>query len=440
MIEPKTLKGFRDTMPNEAIVRNQMIRTLEGVFSSFGFNPIDTPALEYTEILRGKGSEETDKQMFRFEDNGGRDVSLRFDLTVPLARFVAQYQNELSFPFKRFHIAPVWRAEKPQKGRYREFIQCDFDIIGSTSVKADCEVLNIVSAGLKSLDVGFVIRFNNRKLLSGLLDQLNVADRTVSILRSIDKLDKIGKEGVFEELKSGAALSQKECDAIFQFISLSDPVLSGKDLSNDEIIIELEKLLNSELALEGLAEMREILSYSTSFLEEKGSLKIDLSIARGLDYYTGTVFETRFVDLPGIGSICSGGRYDNLASTYTKKVLPGVGASIGLDRLIAGLEEVGRISKKSSTAKILITQVDESVSRELSVVANKMRSAGINVELYLEQAKLGNQIKFAERKGIEFVLICGADELKRERFILKNIVSGVQDEDLSLDQVIERCR
>ena len=399
-----------------------MITRLQTVFASFGFAPIDTPALEYSEILLGKGSEETDKQMYRFKDNGDRDVSMRFDLTIPLARFSAMYINELGTPFKRYHIAPVWRAEKPQRGRYREFIQCDFDIIGSNSLLADAEVLAMVHTGLKTLGVNHTIRINNRSVLNGLLLSIGARDKTTAVLRAIDKLEKLGEDVVREELKTEASIDSNAIDKIFALLSFS-----AARTSDEELLKNISSEFSKEDALlEGVEKLSTVSKHLEAFGIKKEARKIDFSIARGLDYYTGTVFETVFNELPHIGSICSGGRYDNLASLYTKKELPGVGGSIGLDRLLGALEELDRIPKRTTSANVLVTILDKE-SQSFSIeTATKLREAGHAVELTLESSKLGNQFKYAERKGIQYVVLCGAKEAQTKELSFKDIISGTQ--------------
>ena len=427
-IEPKILKGFRDQLPQVTIPRNQMIETLQRVFACFGFAPIDTPALEYAEILLGKGSQETDKQLYRFQDQGGRDVALRFDLTVPLARFAAMHINELGTPFRRFHIAPVWRAEKPQRGRYREFIQCDFDIIGTSSAFADAEIISVIHHALSELKIGHRVRVNNRKILNGFLTQLGSGIGGTAVLRVIDKLDKLGEEKVREELASEAALTAGQIDRVFAFLAISNA-----SASNSDLLKELKGFFaESELALVGVNDLRRVVTA----LREAGigdeQCGIDLSIARGLDYYTGSVFETTMLDLPHIGSICSGGRYDNLASLYTSRDLPGVGASIGLDRILGAMEELGRFSDKSTTASVLVTLLDEASEGKSLALANRLRAAGIATELYPEHAKLGNQLKYASKKGIEFAVIGGEAELNSGICSVKRLSTGEQVDGLAL--------
>lgn len=432
LIEPRILKGFRDSLPQLAIPRQEMISRLSAIFSAYGFVPIDTPALEYAEILLGKGSAETDKQMYRFADNGGRDVALRFDLTIPLARFVAAHINDLGTPFKRYHIAPVWRAEKPQRGRYREFIQCDFDIIGTRSVLADTEILLVIHAAMKAIGVAHKIRLNNRQILNGLLQSIGAREKSASVLRAIDKLEKLGAEVVIAELKDEAALSPEQIDSVFSFMNLCQA-----DTSNAELLRALrERFKSNEQALKGVIDLEQVLNYALAAGLEDNLVQVDLSIARGLDYYTGIVYETVLLDLPQIGSICSGGRYDNLASLYTSRELPGVGASVGLDRILGALEELGKLSAKSSTAQVLVTLLDESsVGRCLSL-ADQLRSSGIPTEVYPEIGRLGNQLKYGGKKGIRWAVIAGELELQNNACALKNLETGEQRNDIPLARLI----
>lgn len=426
IIEPRTLKGFRDFLPEVMIPRKQMIETIEKVYQSFGYAPIDTPALEYADILLGKGSAETDKQLFRFTDNGGRDVALRFDLTVPLARFVAQHFNELSFPFKRYHIAPVWRGENSQKGRYREFYQCDFDIIGTKSNLADLEVAQVIFSALTALGINdFTIRINNRMILNGLMKQLELEDKTVQILRVIDKIEKIGVDNVKKELGEIVGQNVVAIDKIVNFINLKG--------NNAEIIDRLAKdFCGNQFAEAGILNLKDIIEKSKIVGIPEKNLKIDLSIARGLDYYTGTVYETTLDNLPEIGSICSGGRFDNLSSLYIDKELPGVGASIGIDRLIAALQSLNILVGKKSTVKTLVS-VKEDMSGVSFAVADFIRKNGISVEVYLGKKGVGDQIKYAANKNIDFVIFPIMDKIVN----LKNIITGENFENLTLTQATE---
>lgn len=421
LIQPRTLKGFRDFLPESMIPRERLIETAKQVYRSYGFVPIETPTLEYAEILCGKGSDETDRQMFRFEDHGGRDVGMRFDLTVPLARFVAQHSNALGMPFKRYHVGMVWRGEKPQVGRYREFAQCDFDTIGTTSITGDIETAMVINDLMRAIGFSkFQIRINNRKVLNGLLEKFDLAEHSVGVLRCIDKLPKIGREKVQLEMLNvtGADASQVE-----QILALAD--LTG---GNEQVLKQLAEICSgNELAEQGHAELQQIVAAMAS-IGVAEQLQIDVSIARGLDYYTGTIFETFLDDLPKIGSVCSGGRYDNLAELFTKQQLPGVGASLGLDRLLAAMGTLEMIPPTRTTADVLIVQFSkEHVGHYLSI-ANSLRQAGVATEVYPEAKKLGNQFKYADRRGFRAVIVAGEEELAGKKVQVKWMEDGSQHE------------
>lgn len=417
IIQPKTLKGFRDFLPDQMLNKKSMIKKIESNFENFGFAPIDTPCLEYTEILLGKGGDETDKQLFRFNDNGGRDVTLRFDLTVPLARFVSQHYNELGMPLKAYHIAPVWRGENTHKGRLREFYQCDFDILGTESNFSDIEIAILIHTTIKQLidSTDFTIRVNNRMILNGLMSQLQIEDKTTGVLRIIDKIYKQPKEKIIQELQEKLALSTEQIDSLLSFIELKG--------TNEEIIENLKvRFKENELALKGVFNLEEMVKTFTSL--GFNTLKIDLAIARGLDYYTGSVFETMLNKLSEIGSVCSGGRYDNLASLYSSNKVAGVGASVGLDRLIDAMEELKMLELKATPADVLIVMFDESYKFDYLKIAMELREAGIKTELFNEPKKLDKQMKYANKKGFKFVITNGSNEFEGKKVKIKNMVSG----------------
>ena len=316
LIQPRTLKGFRDYLPETMIPREQLIQTAREVYRSFGFGPIDTPTLEYLEILTGKGSEETDRQLYKFQDHGGRDVGMRFDLTVPLARFVAQHINELGTPFKRYHIAPVWRGENTQRGRYREFMQCDFDTIGTLSVAADIETGLVINAFFSAIGFErFTIHLNNRQVLNGLLQKEGLEEQATPVLRSLDKLAKIGEDKVIQEMMATAGTTEPQARNVLAMAALEG--------TNEQILTQLAPIIaGNDLGEQGVERLAKILSGMQAGGVPSKRIKLDVSIARGLDYYTGAIFETFLDDLPGIGSVCSGGRYDNLAELYSKRQLP----------------------------------------------------------------------------------------------------------------------
>ncbi|MBL8823153.1 MAG: histidine--tRNA ligase [Planctomycetia bacterium] len=430
LIEPRTLAGFRDYLPALMIPRERFMETARQVYRSYGFVPIDTPALEYTEILLGKGGEETDKQLYRFKDNGDRDVGLRFDLTVPLARFAAQHIGTLGTPFKRYHLAPVWRGERQQRGRYREFVQCDFDTIGTTSNAADIEVALVIHDLLAALGFSrFRIHINNRMILNGLLEELQLADRTAPLLRSLDKLAKIGRDEVATEMQAKAGVAKQQAERILALVELQG--------ENTSILDQMQSQFGSNArCTEGIKRLRELVQVASDAGIPSERIQIDLGIARGLDYYTGTVYETLLTDLPGIGSVCSGGRYDNLASLYTKQVLPGVGASLGLDRLLAAMEELKLLPATSTAAPVLLVQFSADHLGKYQAMARKLRQAGIGVEVYPEAKKMGNQLSYAEKKGFKLALIAGPDELAKGIWQVKDLAQRSSME-VPADQLVE---
>ena len=397
------------------------METSRRVYRSYGFVPIDTPTLELSEILCGKGSEETDRQMYRFQ-HGKRDVAMRFDLTVPLARFVAQHHNELGMPFKRYHIGNVWRGERPQAGRFREFAQCDFDTIGTNSIASDIETVLVINDLIRAIGFDqFKIRLNNRKVLNGILEKANLAEHSVAVLRALDKLPKIGPEKVRQEMleTTGAPTS-----SIDQILMLSQ--ISG---TNREILQQLGPLCEGNgLAQQGREQLSDVIDATQALGLTETNLEIDVSIARGLDYYTGTIVETFLTDLPSFGSICSGGRYDNLAQLYTKQQLPGIGASLGLDRLLAAMQQLDLIPKTKTTAEVMIVQFDKSKLNEYLKLAADLRSAGIAVELYPEPKKLNQQFKYADRRGARAVIVAGTDEFAAGVIQVKWLADGTQTE------------
>jgi histidyl-tRNA synthetase len=395
LIEPKILKGFRDFLPAAEIERRSLVERIEASFRSYGFVPIDTPALEYAEILLGKGGGETEKQIYRFTDNGGRDVALRFDLTVPFARFVAEHREELPMPFKRYHIAKVWRGENTQRGRYREFTQCDFDILGSDSAAADFEVLLVMRSALRAIGAGDVtIRMNHRGLFNRFIARLECGDKAADILRIVDKLAKAGRESTVESLT--ALAGREKADAILRFI--------GAEGSFDEILADITAAAGGECPES--ARLRLIRQFMTD-MGIGASFVLDPSITRGLDYYTGVVFETFLNAMPEIGSVCSGGRYDDLAGLYSREKLSGVGSSIGLDRLIAALESLGAAGGRSAYVKAAIACVDEAAGGAYQALAERFRERGIPCEVFPEAKKLTQQFVLAEKKGARWVVISG---------------------------------
>jgi len=425
-ITPRTLKGFRDWLPEAMIPRERLIDTARRVYRSYGFSPIDTPALEYLEILAGKGGEETDRQLYKFQDHGGRWVGLRFDLTVPLARFAAQHVATLGTPFKRYHIATVWRGENPQHGRFREFMQCDFDTIGTRSVAADIETALVIHDLMRAVGFeAFRIHVNNRRVLTGLLELHGLADRAVAVLRALDKLTKIGPDRVAEEMQREAGAGPSQAAAVLRLAAISG--------SGHEVLRQLEPLVTgNETGQSGVAQLRDVFSGVRAAGVHESRVRLDVSIARGLDYYTGTVYETYLNALPRIGSVCSGGRYDNLAGLFTEQELPGVGASLGLDRLLAAMEELGMIEKVATPAPVLIAYFDAARLHDYLRLAAAIRAAGIGVEVFPDPKKLGQQLKYADRRGFRVALIAGSQEFDRGACQIKDLARGTQ-QDVALE-------
>ncbi|MCK5735701.1 MAG: histidine--tRNA ligase, partial [Spirochaetaceae bacterium] len=392
--------------------RRKLIRALEDHFTSFGYVPIDTPVLEYAEILLSKGGGDTDKQTYRFNDHGGRDVALRFDLTVPFARYIAAHRNELTMPFKRFHIGKVWRGENTQRGRYREFMQCDFDVIGTDSPAADLEIMLMMAAGLRAIGAGESrIRFSHRGLFNQLLSKLGLEGKTAEVLRIVDKIGKIGADEVRALL--GEMVDKEGTETLLDFISPAE---------NNRKTLEKMAALAGMDDTPGPAEVRiKAILDAVEELQLQHGLVLDPSITRGLDYYTGIVFETFLDDLPGLGSVCSGGRYGNLTGLFMKEPVSGVGASIGLDRLMAGLEELGRIDNTASSTDILILMLDESLLAKYQMFAHGLRQDGLAAEVYPEIKKFGAQFKYAEAKEIPLALIVGAEENEAGTVNLKDL-------------------
>lgn len=424
IIEPKILKGFRDSLPMEETEKKRLFAVLEKTFTSFGFVPIDTPVLEYTEVLLGKGGGETEKQVYRFTDNGKRDVSMRFDLTVPFARFVSTNLDKLTVPFKRFHIAKVWRGENTQKGRYREFYQCDFDIVGADSAAADLEVLTMIHRSLKNIGVeSFTVHLSSRLVFNRFLEKLGIKDKMTDILRLVDKLAKIGEEEVTRQL--GEITGNENAAQILDYIRMED--------SFDRTLEKITLLAGGEG--EDTARLRAI----RSALKETGiadSFVLDPSITRGLDYYTGIVYETFLDKAPEFGSVCSGGRYNDLASLYTKTKLPGVGASIGIDRLLAALEALGKKDENISLCDTVIFNIDENLLGYYTKIGAMLREKGISCDIYPETKKLNKQFGYAEKKQIKVGIICGSEEYESGTMSVKNLETRENFDKLSLEEGI----
>ena len=420
--EPRTLAGFMELMPNEQILFEQIKQKIERTYQKFGFLPLDTPILELSEVLLAKAGGETEKQIYRFE-KGDTDISMRFDLTVPLAKYVAKNYGNLSFPFRRYQIGKVYRGERTQKGRFREFYQCDIDIIGDgeLSIINDAELPSVIYNVFKELGFNdFTIKINNRKILNGLFESLNQKENAVEILRIIDKIEKIGKEAVIEELEK-IGVPEESINKIIDFIEI--------DGTTDEKLQKLIDLnIENETFTTGLNELVQVVKYVRIFGIPDENFMVDLTIARGLDYYTGTVYETFLNQYRELGSVCSGGRYENLAEYYTDKNLPGVGISIGLTRLFYKLNELKLIkADKKSVAEVLIVPMVEDMSVPIKL-ASTLRNNGINTEIFLNDKKLKAKMKYADKLEIPYVIVVGEDEIKAETIKIKNMKTGEEKE------------
>lgn len=430
---PKTLPGFMELLPNEQILFNEMREKIQKTYEKFGFLPLDTPIIESSEVLLAKAGGETEKQIYRF-NKGDSDLSLRFDLTVPLAKYVTEYYPNLTFPFRRYQIGKVYRGEKAQRGRYREFYQCDIDIIGENELSLinDAEMPSVIYNTFKELGFDdFTISINNRKILNGLFEYLELKDNSVDILRIIDKIDKIGKENVVKEIQE-LGINQEKIDTIMNFISITGDI--------EQTISSLRNLnISNELFELGVNELEEIAKNINLFGVPFENYKIDLTIARGLDYYTGTVYETFLNKYRQLGSVCSGGRYDNLSEYYTDKKMPGVGISIGLTRLFFQLTD-NKIIEAGNRAisKVMIVSMVDDFSKSIEV-ATKLRENGINTQVYTDKTKIKNQFKYANKLNIPYVIIIGEDEVRDNTVSLKNMETGEQVV-MNIDEVIEKIR
>ncbi|MCR5288793.1 MAG: histidine--tRNA ligase [Treponema sp.] len=427
LIQPRILKGFRDFLPAAEIQRDTLTEKITQVYRSYGFVPIDTPVLEYTEILLRKSNGETEKQVFRFTDNGGRDVAMRFDLTVPFARFTAEHKSELYFPFKRYHLAKVWRGEKPQAGRYREFIQCDIDTVGSDSAATDFEILSVMKAALNAIGVSNIsIHVNHRGIFNRFLAAIGVSDKSEDILRSVDKLAKVGKEEVSKELQEYTG-SEEKAQQILTYIAGANDFDSTLNL--------IEKMAGGPA--DDTKRMRDIRGMMQAAGIE-ATYVLDPSITRGLDYYTGIVYETFLNDLPSIGSVCSGGRYDNLAGLYMKEKLPGVGGSIGLDRLIAGLEKLGQVEQKGSYLDAEIFCQNEEHAVHYQRIASMLRAKGVAVEVFPEAKKMGQQYAVTEAKCVPWGILINDTNACDNTLTLKNLKTREQFENISIEEAVKK--
>ena len=407
-LEPRNLKGFRDFLPTEARKRQYVIDVLKTVFESFGFEPLETPALEYEELLIGKYGEEGDKLMYRFEDNGQRKVAMRYDQTVPLARVVTQHQNELPLPFKRYQIQPVWRAENTQKGRYREFLQCDADIVGGTSSLSDAEIVALAAKTIETLGIlNYKIYINDRKNLQFFINgDVLSTEKNTQVIRALDKLKKIGKVGVNEELINNG-------------FSQNDITFLLNDIENKKPTILLQ----------------EIMSNVTSFGINASKIEFSPTLARGLDYYTGLIFEIE-IDNYTSGSICGGGRYDNLIGIFSERLIPAVGFAFGFDRLLESMEQLSLFPTSLQTTKVLVTIFSPDLKDKSIEISSILRINNINTELYLdENAKMEKQLKYANNKNIPYVVIIGPTEAEKNMVQLKNMETREQKE-ITIEELI----
>ncbi len=433
--EPKTLSGFMELMPQEQLLFNKIKNTIIDTYESYGFYPLDTPVIEYSEVLLAKAGGETEKQIYRF-NKGDNDLSLRFDLTVPLAKYVAKRCNELVFPFKRYQVGKVFRGERPQKGRFREFYQCDIDIIGDEvlSLKYDSEIISIINDIFTKLDLGsFVVRINNRKILSGFFESLGLSDKITDILRVVDKLDKIGSEKVTEILKE-YNISEENVNKIINFITLGGT-------TSEKLNILKNNYCDNELFKEGVNELESVIIDLENRSINSNNYMIDLTIARGLDYYTGTVYETILTKYPNIGSVCSGGRYENLAEYYTDKKLPGVGVSIGLTRLFYQLieSEIIKVNNISSSDLIILPMTDN--YKYIYDINNILRNYNVKTDICYLDKGFKQKMKYANKMNNKYIVIIGDDEVKNNTIILKNMISGEQlelnkDDLVNIDKMI----
>ena len=428
-IKPRNLSGFIELLPADQVLFNKIYDKIRMSYEKFGFTPLDTPILEYSDVLLAKAGGETEKQIYRFE-KGDTDISMRFDLTVPLAKYVAMHSGEIAFPFRRYQMGKVFRGERTQKGRFREFYQCDIDVIGDETlgIMTDAEIPAIIYDTFTNLGFdNFTIRINNRKILNGFFEATGVENKATEILRIVDKLDKIGLAAVTEELEK-LELDKLQIESIMNFISVKG--------AQEQVLTNLTNLnIQNDTYNEGLEELRQVVNGIRAFGVPDKNFKIDLTIARGLDYYTGTVYETILNDYPEMGSVCSGGRYDNLAEYYTNKKLPGVGISIGLSRLFYKLREAEIIKpQEATTAKVMILPMLEDMAYAFEI-ATSLRNAGINTEVNYTKKSVKAMMNYANKIGVPYVIILGEDEQKQNTVTIKNMQTGSQ-ETCKLENVI----
>ena len=421
-IKPRTLSGFMELLPAPQMQMERFMETLRKTYSLYGFTPLDTPAIESAEVLLAKGGGDTEKQIYRF-NKGDADLALRFDLTVPLAKYVALHANDLSFPFRRYQIGKVYRGERAQRGRFREFYQADIDIIGDgkLDILNEAEIPSIIYKTFQTLGLSrFQIRVNNRKILNGFYAMQGLTEKSGDIMRTVDKLDKIGPEKVGVILMEDCGLTQEQKDEILKFIAIAG--------TNEEVLAALEGYQGrNEIFDQGLEELKAVTTYLSQFGVPQENFAVDLTIARGLDYYTGTVYETTLLDHPEIGSVCSGGRYDNLAEYYTDRQLPGVGISIGLTRLFYVLGEQKLLNPELPTAPAdaLVLPMTSDPGPAIAV-ATSLREAGIRTQVYMEQKKFKQKMSYADKLGISYAVLLGEDEIAAGKCSVKDLTTGQQ--------------
>jgi len=434
-VQPRKPGGFGELLPAEQIEYNRLLEIIRTTYEKYGFAPIDTPDLELTEVLLAKGGGETEQQVYSFSREGSNtNLTLRYDLTVPLARYVAEHESDLVFPFWRYHIGKVHRAERQQKGRFREFHQCDIDVIGSNSPIVDAVFPAVINDIFEQFNFGeFTIRINNRLVLNGFFEGIGLTSVSQDVLRIIDKMEKISQDDVVAELRK-IGLNDEQVDNVLNFTAIKG--------SNDEVLSQLRSLgITSEQFNEGIERLETLVQSLRAMNVPESRFQIDLKIARGLDYYTGTVYETVLNDYPEVGSVCSGGRYDNLASYYTKTELPGVGISIGLTRLFSKLREIpGLINTTTqSPARVIVMPINEEQTSYGLEVAAKLRASGVNTLLYTEPDKLQKKLRYADRIGTPYVIVIGDNEVAGRTVSLKNMAAGTT-EDVSFDALANVIR
>ena len=432
-MKPRTLSGFMELLPQKQAQMERMMQTLRETYELYGFYPLDTPVLEASEVLLAKGGGETEKQIYRFQ-KGDTDLSMRFDLTVPLAKYVALHYGQLTFPFRRYQIGKVYRGERAQRGRFREFYQADIDIIGDGQLDIinEAEIPSIIYKTFSKMGLNrFKIRINNRKVLNGFFEMLGLSERSGDVMRTIDKLEKIGADKVRQILLDDCGASESQADEIIKFITISG--------GTQGILQALKAYEGKNEVLDlGISELTTVAKYMEQFGVPASHFEIDLTIARGLDYYTGTVYETTMLDHPEIGSICSGGRYDNLAEYYTDKQLPGVGISIGLTRLFFVLEDRNYLAETASPADVMILPMTDDVGAAIEL-ATRLRDNGVRVQLNCEKKKFKAKITYADKLSIPYVVFMGEDEIKNNTVALKELATGEQT-NTGFDEALERIK